>query len=83
MKETRILLTEQTFTELCKRGSVEYKQSYFSTLEIRLTKDDVARLAAGEIINKEADEQEFKIALQDIGFERIAAIIKRSPIYGN
>jgi uncharacterized protein YkwD len=83
MKEIRILLTEQTFTELCKRGTVEHKRPYSSSLEVRMTKDDIKRLAAGEIISKEDGEQEFKIALQDIGSEMIEAIIKRSPLYGN
>lgn len=83
MKEIRILLTEQTFTELCKRGAVEYKMSYFNTLEIRITKNDILDLSSGDIITKEVDGQEFKLALQDIGYDRIAAIIKRSPVYGN
>lgn len=81
MKETRILLTEQTFTELCKLGYVACKTSYFNRVEIPFTRSDMALLTAGEIVEKNEVSGKFLIALEDIGLDRIAEILKRSPIY--
>ncbi len=83
MKEVRILLTEETFTLLCKQGFILNKNSMFNTSQINITKADMEKLINGEIIEKPVDGKDFKIALQDIGFDRIYAILKRSPIYGN
>lgn len=81
MKENRILLTEQTFTELCKLGYVAYKTSYFNRIEISITREDMMNLIEGKIIEKNEYSGKFLLALQDIGHDRIYAILKRSPIY--
>jgi hypothetical protein len=39
-------------------------------------------LATGEIVTKTENDQTFQYAVQDIGFELIKEIIRRSPIYG-
>ncbi len=83
MKEVRILLTEETFTDLCKKGFVNYKLSMFNIAQLNITKDNMSKLISGEIIDKPQDDVDFKIALQDIGTDRIHAILKRSPFYGN
>lgn len=83
MKEVRILLTEETFTLLCKQGFVAHKNSMFNVSQINITKVDMEKLISGDILSKPQDGFDFKLALQDIGYDRIFAIIKRSPIYGN
>jgi hypothetical protein len=83
MKEVRILLTEETFTLLCKQGYVAYKNNMFSVSQINITKADLEKLISGDIIDKPQDGVDFKIALMDIGYDRILPIIKRSPFYGN
>jgi len=78
-KEIRILLTEKTFTDLCKKGFLTYNSVYRN--EIYMTKIDIKDLSTGKIITKDGDEVVVKIALQDIGLELIREIIRRSPIY--
>jgi hypothetical protein len=81
MKEIRILLTEDSFTSLCKSGFINYTHPVEGNFEIPITKDDVKILASGEILSK-PNERNFKVALSDLGLEYIKEIIKRSPVYG-
>lgn len=81
MKEIRILLTEATFTQLCKMGYIPYKVNMFNTTDIHFTKSDLIELSSGKIVGKEIDETNFQIALQDIGIENIREIVRRSPVY--
>ena len=77
MKENRILLTEATFTNLCKIG-------YFTTSDrhdIYFSKEDIINLSNGKIIENETTGSMYKFALQDIGFSLIKEILKRSPIF--
>ncbi len=79
MKETRILLTEPMFINLCKKG-------YYSTLnnsDLYFTKEDIKLLATGKIVSKEESYVgiQWLFMLQDIGFDMIDEILKRSPIY--
>lgn len=81
MKEIRILLTESTFTQLCKMGFIPYKTSMFSNTDIYITKSDLIEVATGKILTKEVDGTTFLLALQDIGIENIREIVRRSPVY--
>ena len=81
MKETRILLNETNFTNLCKMGYFTHS-GQLGTTNITITKRDIKSLAQGEIIIKEFSDEIIKIALQDIGFYLIKEIIKRSPMFG-
>jgi len=80
--ERKILLNEADFTSICKKGfaAADGKQLSFSSREI-------ATLCQGKILEKQSIEWtgtlEFKFALQDIGFETINEILKRSPIYSD
>jgi hypothetical protein len=82
MNEYRILLNEITFTNICKSGYLSY-QGKFGKNDINITKLDLRKLSAGEIITKDYTDEVVKIALQDIGLELIKEIIKRSPIYSD
>jgi TRAP-type mannitol/chloroaromatic compound transport system substrate-binding protein len=80
MKETRILLNETTFTNLCKMGYFTHN-GQLGTTNVSITKNDIKRLANGEIVSKDFSDEVIKIALKDIGFELIKEIIKRSPMF--
>lgn len=82
MKETRILLNETNFTNLCKMGYFT-QSSQSGTTDITITKSDIKKLAYGEIVEKELSDDIIKIALQDIGFYLIKEIIKRSPMFSD
>ncbi len=82
MKETRILLTELTFTNLCKSGYFTHKSS-FGSVDVRLTKSDMKIITSGQILTKDMGDEVIKIALQDIGMELIREIIRRSPVYSD
>jgi hypothetical protein len=82
MKETRILLTEQTFTNLSKKGYYTAVENN-SKNDLYFTKEDIALLVKGEIVAKEAsyEQTNWLFMLQDIGIEMVREILKRSPIY--
>ncbi len=82
MKETRILFTEQTFTNLCKKGYYTAAENN-STSDLYFTKEDIKLLVKGEIVTKEAsyEQTNWLFMLQDIGIEMVREILKRSPIY--
>jgi len=81
MKETRILLTETTFTNLCKSGFISQKSPMYGSIDINITKSDMGEITKGDILTKNVGGELFKIALQDIGLTLIREIIKRSPMY--
>jgi hypothetical protein len=81
MKETRILLTETTFTNLCKSGFIPQKSDMYGSIDVNITKSDMSVITKGDILTKDIGGELFKIALQDIGFTLIKEIIKRSPMY--
>jgi len=84
MKENRTLLNEPMFTNLCKMG-------YFTAVEnngkndLYFTKEDIKLLATGKVVTKEAGytQTNWLFMLQDIGFDTINEILKRSPIYAD
>lgn len=76
MKEIRILLTDEDFAKLCQTGFVEYQR-----LKIPITENDFDLLIEGKIVSLNYMGQPIKIALQDIGYDRIAKHLNTSPIY--
>jgi hypothetical protein len=80
-KEIRTSLNEVSFTHLCKSGVISHGTGYTKT-DVYFTKVDMKNLASGEIVTKHENGQTFQYLLQDIGFELIKEIIRRSPIYG-
>lgn len=80
MNEIRTALGEKLFTQICKTGSMTHGSGYTGT-DIRFTKSDIITLANGEILEKVENGQTFKYLVEDIGFDLIKEIIKRSPIY--
>lgn len=83
MSEIRILLTEATFTNLCKSGYFTHKSPQYGSVDIRLTKADMKVITSGKILTKDIGGEVFQIALQDIGFDLIREIIRRSPMYSD
>ena len=80
MKEIRILLTELTFTNLCKSGFITQNTEY-GRMDISITKRDLQTLVTGQILTKDVNGLVVKMALQDIGMEHIKEIIRRSPLF--
>jgi len=80
--EKRILLNDIAFTSLAKKGYLTD-----GSVQLQLTNREMALLCQGKIVDKPQIEwggtTEYKIALQDIGFEMINEILKRSPIYAD
>jgi hypothetical protein len=81
MQEKRILLTESSFTNLCKFGFIVFSSPETGRDEISMTRLDIKSLAKGQIVEKNIGNS-YKVALQDnLDPELIKEIIKRSPIY--
>lgn len=78
MKEIRVVLTENMFTNICKNGFMKHGSN-----DLSFNKNDIKTLSSGEILDKELDNSLFRFILQDIGKETIIEIIKRSPIYSD
>jgi hypothetical protein len=49
--------------------------------DVFVNRNDIRTLVKGEILTIPVDEEDFKIALQDIGFTMIREILKRSPLF--
>lgn len=84
MKETRTLLNESMFTNLCKMGYYTAVENN-SKNDLYFTKEDIKLLANGKVVTKEASyaQTNWLFMLQDIGFDLINEILKRSPIYSD
>lgn len=84
MKETRILLSEPMFTNLCKMGFYTAVENNGKN-DLYFTKEDIKLLANGKVVEKEASyaQTNWMFMLQDIGFDIINEILKRSPIYAD
>jgi hypothetical protein len=79
--EKRILLTETTFTNLCKNGFVKYESP--NIVFLTFTKGDIQKLISGAIVEKSENEDVYKFLLQDLGTDLIIEILRRSPIYSD
>jgi hypothetical protein len=81
--ERKILLTEGMFTGLCKMGSMKVEND----IQISFTSREITQLCKGEVLDKSVigwtENINFKFALQDIGFDMINEILKRSPLFGD
>ena len=84
MKETRTLLNEAMFTNLCKMGYYTAVENN-SKNDLYFTKEDIRLLVTGKIVEKEASytQTNWLFLLQDIGFDNINEILKRSPIFAD
>lgn len=81
--ERKILLTEGMFTGICKIGFIRIDddtQIPFSTREVK-------QLCKGEVLDKSvigwSETTTYQFLLQDISFEMINEILKRSPIFSD
>jgi hypothetical protein len=84
MKEMRILLNESMFTNLCKMGFYTAVENN-SKNDLYFTKEDIISLVTGKVVAKDAsyEQTNWLFMLQDIGFDIINEILKRSPIYSD
>ena len=84
MKETRTSLNEAMFTNLCKMGYYTAVENN-SKNDLYFTKEDIRLLVTGKIVEKEASyaQTNWLFLLQDIGFDNINEILKRSPIFAD
>lgn len=80
-KEIRTLLTESAFNNLCKNGRILHNSVLSGKTDIVFTNIDIKEIISGSILEKETDDCILKFALQDIGYDMIREILKRSPIY--
>jgi hypothetical protein len=80
-KEIRILLTEDSFTYVCKVGFLTHRSPELGKIDIHFYKKDILDIVKGEIVSKDLANESFKFALQDLGTEYIREIVKRSPIF--
>ena len=80
-KEIRMLLTEYTFTNLCKAGFFMHNSPTMGKTDVFVNRNDIRTLIKGDILTIQVGEEDFKIALQDIGFTIIREILKRSPLF--
>jgi hypothetical protein len=84
MKETRILLTEAMFTNICKMGYYTAVENN-SKNDLYFTKEDIKLLVTGKVVGKDASytQTNWMFMLQEIEFDLIKEILKRSPIYSD
>lgn len=84
MKEKRILLTEAMFTNICKMGYYTAVENN-SKNDLYFTKEDIKSLTAGKVVEKDASytQTNWMFMLQEIEFDLINEILKRSPIYAD
>lgn len=80
-KEIRTVLTEVSFTQMCKMGFIRHTEPPTGKLDIVITSSDIRELIGGKILTKRLDDVTYKYALQDIGTEMIREILLRSPVY--
>ena len=75
-KEIRISVDEPMFRHLCKTGHIVYQG-----VQIPVEYDDFVQFMGGSIIDIKHQGKKYKLALQDIGLNRILQIVKNSPFY--
>jgi hypothetical protein len=80
--EKRIVVDEPMFIGICKRGFIQVDKD----TQVSFTSREVSHLCQGRILDKEvvgwSENINFKFALQDIGYDMINEILKRSPLFG-
>ena len=80
IKETRFLLTEERFSQLCKVGFIRYQTNTGNT-DINFYKQDIITLSKGEVVVKDLSDESLKFMLVKLDSETIREIVKRSPIF--
>lgn len=80
MKEIRTVLTESSFSSLCKTGFIPVETN-LGKIDLRFSRVDIKELSTGKILEKVQDDVKFLYALQDLGTDTIREIVKRSPLY--
>jgi hypothetical protein len=81
MEQIRILLTEGSFTNVCKRGFIRYVVSENEKYDFPLSTMDMKQITSGKVLTKVVEGRTFDIAIQDIGKEMIREILMRSPVF--
>jgi hypothetical protein len=81
IKETKFLLNEDRFSQLCKVGYIRYQTNTGST-DVTFYKVDIITLSKGEVVSKDFTDEvlQFKL-VEQLTQENIREIIKRSPIF--
>ena len=79
--EIRIVLTEDTFSHICKVGFITHQSPQLGKTDIYFYKKDILELVSGKILTKDLADEVFKFALQDLGIDNIREIVKRSPLF--
>ena len=81
IKETRFLLNEDRFSQLCKVGSIRHQSPGGST-DVIFYKTDILALSKGEVVTKEFPDEilQFKL-IEHLNNEDIREIVKRSPVF--
>jgi hypothetical protein len=81
IKETRFLLNEDRFSQLCKVGHIRY-QTISGSTDVTFYKVDILTLSKGEVVSKDLTDEILQFKLIDqLDQENIREIIKRSPIF--
>jgi hypothetical protein len=81
MEKIGILLTEGTFTNVCKMGFIRYAVSENEKYDFPLSSMDMKQITSGKVLTKVVEGRTFDIAIQDIGKEMIREILMRSPVF--
>lgn len=77
--ENKILVNELLFTEICKKGYLQTRDS-LGNINVHFTKQDIKNLCEGKAVEKLQYEPTAKFTLANLG-EEMMNILKRSPIY--
>lgn len=81
MESIKILLTETSFSNICKSGFIRYYSKEYGTSDVSLTKLDIMSLIKGETVTKNFGEKmEIKLNLSN---EMAKEIVKRSPLFSD
>ena len=80
IKETRILLTEEKFSQLLKVGFIKHLTPS-GNVDVYFYKPDIIALSKGEIVTKDYTDEVLKFMLTKLDAETIREMVKRSPIF--
>lgn len=75
--EVRISVNEEMLAHLCKTGHISYEG-----VNIPINYDDFVQFIGGSVIDVNFKNRKYKLALQDIGLNRILHYAQNSPHFG-
>lgn len=81
MNEIRISLNEEDFSKLCLNGHIHYREGFLKNYFIPINQENFDKLTNGDIIDVQHSGKRFKIALQDIGLNKIMHYKSKSTIF--